>query len=126
MPPTAEHLQQTTGTLHTLSGDETILVNPADGRFFSLTPPGDLAWATFAHPRTAAEVTTFVLAHFQETPADAPAAVRAFLDQLQAAGLLEAVAVPAKNQAPLERPARGERGAFVAPRLEHGTPRSSC
>ena len=105
----SHRLHQLPGILSTTSSGETLLINPATGRFYSLSPSASLAWSIFAEPHTPAVVIEATLSQQLDPPPTAPAELAELLTNLQSEGLLVPAPPPA-NQTP-----------YTAPILHRGT-----
>jgi PqqD family protein of HPr-rel-A system len=68
---------------------QTVMFDPAKGKYFALAGVGGRIWELLEQPRSVADVCDSVSAEFKIDPSDCHADVLAFLDDLREAGLVE-------------------------------------
>jgi hypothetical protein len=68
---------------------ETVMLDPAEGAYFSLGPVGSRVWALLEDPRSVSEVCRLLLDEFDIDRQTCRQEVQAFVDQLLDANLIE-------------------------------------
>jgi Coenzyme PQQ synthesis protein D (PqqD) len=68
---------------------ETVMFDPAKGKYFALAGVGGRIWELLDQPRSVAEVSEAVSAEFEIDVSDCQADVLRFLEDLSEAGLVE-------------------------------------
>ncbi len=98
-------------------GDEVIIVNMAQGNYYSLRDTGAFIWQGVAANLSTTALTDRLTTHYAIGEAEAPGIIDAFLKQLATESLLLPADPPASNSTePV--PAVGEKRPFVVPLLE--------
>lgn len=68
---------------------ETVVLQLASGTYFSLNEVGDLVWKLLDQPRRVEELCASIVAEYEVDEEQCHADVRALLDEMKKAGLIE-------------------------------------